>query len=101
MKKRSDRMVPIGTLLVFAMAVTLFLVPSAMAENGKATISVNINTADMDELTSLPGIGSSKANAIVNYRSEHGSFTTVDELTNVQGIGSNVLEKIRIFITTQ
>jgi competence protein ComEA len=90
-----------GTLLVAAIAVTLLLVPGAMADNGKAAVSVNINTADTGELISLPGIGSSKANAIVNYRSEQGPFATVDELTNVPGIGSNMLEKIRDLIRTQ
>ncbi len=90
-----------GTLLVVAITTTLFLVPGAMADNGNAAVSVNINTADTGELTSLPGIGVSKAAAIVNYRSEHGLFTTVDELINVRGIGSNVLEKIRDLIKAQ
>ena len=90
-----------GTLLVVVITVTLLVVPGAMADNGKAAVSVNINTADTGELTSLPGIGASKATAIVNYRSEHGLFATVDELINVRGIGSNVLEKIRDLIKTQ
>ena len=101
MKRKTDWMVPMGTLLVVAMAATLFLVPGALADNGNAAVSVNINTADTGELTSLPGIGTSKATAIVSYRSEHGLFDTVDELTNVRGIGANVLEKIRDLIRVQ
>jgi competence protein ComEA len=94
-------MVPMGTLLVAAITVTLLLVPVVMADSGKAVVSVNINTADTGELTSLPGIGTSKAAAIVNYRSEQGPFATVDDLTNVPGIGSSIVEKIRDLIRTQ
>lgn len=101
MNRRSKWMVPMGTLLAVAIIVTLLLVPGAMADSGKATVSVNINIADTGELTSLPGIGASKAAAIVNYRSEHGPFATVDELTNVRGIGNSVLEKIRNLIRTE
>ena len=101
MNRKVNWMVPMSTLLVVAIAATLFLVPGAMADSGNAAGSVNINTADTGELTTLPGIGTSKATAIVNYRSEHGLFATVDELTNVQGIGASVLDKIRDLIRTQ
>jgi len=101
MNRKTNWMVPLGTLLVVAITATMFLVPVAMADSGNIAVSVNINTADTGELTSLPGIGTSKATAIVNYRSEHGLFATVDDLVNVRGIGSNVLDKIRNFIRTQ
>ena len=94
-------MVSMSTLLVIAIAATLFLVPSAMANTDNTSMSVNINTADTGELTSLPGIGNSKATAIVNYRSEHGLFATVDELANIQGIGTGILDKIRDLIRVQ
>ena len=94
-------MVSMSTLLVIATAATLFLVPSAMANTDSTSMSVNINTADTGELTSLPGIGNSKATAIVNYRSEHGLFATVDELANIQGIGTGILDKIRDLIRVQ
>ena len=90
-----------STLLVVAIAATLFLVPGAMADSGNVAESVNINTADTGELTSLPGIGTSKATAIVDYRTEHGPFAAIDELTNVRGIGASVLDKIRNLIRTQ
>ena len=101
MKRKVNWMAPMGTLLVLAIMVTMFLVPGALADSGKEGISININTADTGELASLPGIGTSKATAIVNHRSEYGPFATVDELLNVRGIGSNVLEKIRDLIRTQ
>jgi competence protein ComEA len=101
MNRRSNWMLPMGTLLVVAITVTLLMVPGAMAGNGKAAVSVNINTADSGELSSLPGIGTSKATAIVSYRSEYGPFATVEDLTKVRGIGNNVLEKIRDLIRVQ
>ncbi|MCW8156758.1 helix-hairpin-helix domain-containing protein [Stutzerimonas stutzeri] len=58
--------------------------------------SVNLNTADAATLTrELKGIGATKAKAIVDYREEHGPFSSVDELLEVKGIGSATLEKIR------
>ena len=101
MNRKANWMVPMSTLLVVAIAATLFLVPGAMADSGSAAVSVNINTADTGELTSLPGIGTSKATAIVNHRSEYGLFATVDELANVRGIGASVLDKIRDLIRTK
>lgn len=56
---------------------------------------VNINTAGLEELMTLPGIGESKAQAIIQYREEHGDFQNVEELTNISGIKSGVYEKIK------
>lgn len=54
---------------------------------------VNINTATQAELTTLSGIGAKKAQAIVLYRTEKGSFASIDELLNVKGIGPATLSK--------
>ena len=57
---------------------------------------VNINTADAETLSSeLFGVGQSKAEAIVNYREQHGPYKDVEELTNVKGIGSATIDKNR------
>ncbi|MFZ3071471.1 MAG: ComEA family DNA-binding protein [Anaerolineaceae bacterium] len=64
-----------------------------------ATGLVNINTANVNELMTLPGIGSSKADAILIYRTDHGPFTQIEELLDVPGIGSAILEDIRPLIT--
>lgn len=101
MKKGIKWMVPMGVMLVLVVAASLVLAPGAMADKAGTVVLVNINTAEQGELASLPGIGTSKADAIVAYRSEHGSFQTIDELTNVRGIGTNVLEKIRDLIRIQ
>ncbi len=57
--------------------------------------SININRATEAELTSLHGIGSSKAQAIILYREMFGGFKSVDELTKVKGIGAKTVEKNR------
>ena len=57
--------------------------------------AVNINTATVDELKSLPGVGPAKAAAIVEYRSQHGSFKSVEELKEVKGIGEGIFNKLK------
>lgn len=57
--------------------------------------TININTASIDELVSLPGIGEVKAKAIIEYREKNGSFKFAAELLNVSGIGEKTYEKIR------
>ena len=56
---------------------------------------VSLNQATTGELETLPGIGPSKAEAIIKYREEVGAFKSIDELTNVSGIGEKTLEKLR------
>lgn len=56
---------------------------------------VSINSATVDELDSLPGVGPAIANDIVNYRETNGPFTSVDQLTDVPGIGPAKLEQLR------
>ena len=61
---------------------------------------INVNTATAQQLCSLKGIGEKKAAAIIQYRDEHGDFTSVDQLLNVPGIGEKLLESFRDRITT-
>ncbi len=60
---------------------------------------VSINTATIEQLQTLNGIGKSKAEAIIKYRSEHGSFKTIEEIMNVSGIGEAIFAKIKDNIT--
>lgn len=54
---------------------------------------IDLNTASPKALLSLKGIGKKKAQAIIEYRKEHGNFTSINELTNVQGIGKQVVSE--------
>ena len=60
---------------------------------------VNVNTATAEELETLTGIGQSLAQAIIDYRAEHGDFTAAEDLLNVKGIGEAKLEGFRAEIT--
>lgn len=60
---------------------------------------INLNTAGREELMTLPGIGEAKADAILAYRAEHGSFSSIEEIRNISGIKSGVFSKIKDKIT--
>jgi competence ComEA-like helix-hairpin-helix protein len=60
---------------------------------------ININSASVEELASLPGIGDSKAKAIVEYRAAE-PFKTVEDLKKVKGIGDKMLDAVRHFANT-
>ena len=64
-----------------------------------AGAKINLNTADREQLKTLPGIGDAKADAILRYREEHGAFGTIEEIQNISGIKSGVFAKIRDLIT--
>ncbi len=59
-----------------------------------ANDKVNINTANADELGTLKGVGASKAQAIIDYRTQHGAFKSADELANVKGISGKILANL-------
>lgn len=62
---------------------------------------ININTASADELDLLPGIGPSKAQAIIDYRKKNGPFHSLVEIQNVSGIGPKTFEKLKDLITVK
>lgn len=73
--------------------------PAETPSQPETTGLININTATLAELDKLPGIGPTKAQAIINYRSQNGPFVRVEDLLNVKGIGPATLEKLRTQIT--
>jgi len=70
-----------------------------IASSSESNGLVNINTAQEDQLTTLKGIGSSKAAAIIAYRNTHGLFYRPEDLTKVPGIGEKMLEGIKEHIS--
>lgn len=68
------------------------------AEDVKDT-KVSINTATVEELMTIEGIGESKAKAIVKYRETNGNFETIEDIKNVSGIGESTFEKFKDYIT--
>lgn len=61
--------------------------------------SVNINEASKEELQTIPGIGESKANSIIEYRDNNGLFDNIKDIQNVSGIGNKLYESIKEYIT--
>jgi len=74
---------------------------SAQSEDNDADLKfpIDINRADAEDFTSLPGIGDKLASQIINYRNLHGDFNTTEELMNVKGVGKSKFEAIRDMIT--
>jgi competence protein ComEA len=64
-----------------------------------AAAPVNLNTATVDQLAELPGIGRAVAQRIVEYREKNGSFKKVEELMNVRGIGEKSFLKLTPLVT--
>ena len=65
----------------------------------KQSKKINLNTASINQLEALPGIGKKKAQAIVNYRKKYGNFTNTDDLTKIKGIGDKMLKKLKPYLT--
>jgi competence protein ComEA len=68
---------------------------TGLADDGK----ININTADAAQLMQIPGIGESRAEAILSYRRENGSFSSVEDIMKVSGIKNALFEKMKDYIT--
>ena len=74
-------------------------VPASQETNPPSSGPVNVNTADLDALMTLPGIGEVLAQRIIDYRQNYGPFQYPEELTNVSGIGEKRLDAIWDYIT--
>lgn len=68
--------------------------------NNENNSLVNINTASVEELQTISGIGESKAKSIVEYRNNNGLFKSIEDIKNVEGIGDKLYETIKVYITT-
>lgn len=95
--------ISLGVGIVETQQAPDYLKPSNLekAEGGGLNLTeslkypLNINTATAAELESLPGIGQTRAKAIVDYRQSKGAFKTIEEITSVPGIGPKTFERIK------
>jgi competence protein ComEA len=85
------------------LALVIGVASTATSAEGEAGLNgtVNVNTATLEELTLLPGIGESRAQAVIETRKRRGGFKSVDDLMEVKGIGEASLERLRPHVTTQ
>ena len=91
-----------GTVLILAL-VAMGLAPGvargAAAQAPATGEKVNLNTAGVEELMALPGIGKAYAERILEYRQKNGPFKKVEDVINVRGIGEKTFERIRDRLT--
>jgi competence protein ComEA len=91
----------IATSLAVAMAVLLAAGPALAAAKTAPTEKVNLNTATVEQLTTLPGVGPTLAARIVEYREKVGQFGSAQELMNVKGVGEKNFQKIEQWLTVE
>ena len=90
--QRVRGLVKAGSMLAMAMSLTLNAMPASAAQR------LDVNSATVEQLTELPGIGEAKAEAIVAERSER-PFSSVDDLERVRGIGPSLVADLRDRVT--
>jgi competence ComEA-like helix-hairpin-helix protein len=77
----------------------LFFGISALAKKKPPAQPVNINTANSEQLQTVPGIGPATAGKILQMRKSYGAFKSVDDLLAIRGLGPKRLEKMRKYLT--
>ena len=72
-----------------------------VSDNTSRTPIININSATQSDLEKLPGVGSSTAEKIIDYRTKNGKFKKIEDIMNISGIKTGVYNKIKDHITVQ
>ena len=80
-------------------ATTSFAAAAQQDQAAPAKATINLNTATLDQLTTLPGIGQKTAERILEYRAKSGGFKKIEELMNVKGIGEKSFLKIKPLVS--
>lgn len=89
-----------GQMLYFPTAEEAKKREKSAAEPGAtADGKVNINTADISQLLTIPGIGQTRAEAVLAYRQENGNFQSIEDIMKVSGIKNGLFEKMKDYIT--
>jgi len=89
----------VATGLALAMAALLVSGTAMAAGKPAPTAKVNLNTASIEQLTTLPGVGPKLAARIVEYRQKSGTFRSTQELINVKGVGEKSFAKIEPWLS--
>jgi len=89
----------VATGLATALAFLTFTGAAMAAGKPAPAGKVNLNSASVEQLSSLPGVGPKLAARIVEYRQKSGSFKATQELMNVKGIGEKNYEKLQPFLS--
>jgi len=104
-EKANSQLVNLASLLQDGQKIYIPAIDESIPEDSSINRSsvvlklININSADLDGLVSLPGIGTTKAQAIIDYRNEHGPFIDKKDIILVPGIGETILDSIFDLIT--
>lgn len=70
-----------------------------LTENAPANVVINLNTCNVDDLIQLKGVGESKAQSIIAYRSVLGGYTSTEQIKEINGISDNLYESIKDYLT--
>jgi competence protein ComEA len=87
-----------GVLTAFAPTI-VFAAHGGQEQAPASKATVNLNTATVDQLTTLPGVGRKTAELIIEYRTKSGGFKKIEELMNVKGIGEKTFLKLKPLVS--
>jgi len=86
---------PLGVIMIILLMAGLIFHP----EDPAAQQKIDLNTAPAEVLETLPGIGPVRAQSIIEFRKEHGAFTSIEQIKEVPGIGEGIFEQIKDLIS--
>jgi len=94
-KKTLAKLLPYLEMIGDSTEIKGFLAEEKQVSASQRIGKININAASLSELTTLPGIGKKRAQAIIEYREKIGNFKSTEEIKNVKGIGEGIYQKIK------